>query len=223
MRTVCFAALGVCVAVVVSGCGPVVGEINKEGLQEHDAGRYVEAIGLFKTALNKDITRPSTLYYLGRSYMYLAEDRFRAGNARMARRNLDDAVYNFDRAIAVFPNYEEAIRGKERALVLRGEYDKAMAVIKKSGELLGPSAKHKVMLARQYEERGDHDNALLAYRQAVIVEPLNAWAHAELGRFYRRLNRRQDAVASLTRAYRIDPREDRVAADLKALGGWPPQ
>jgi tetratricopeptide (TPR) repeat protein len=208
---------------VICGCGPVVGEINQEGLQEYHAGRYIEAIGLFKTALHKDITRPSTLYYLGRSYVGLAEERFRAGNARMARRNLDDAIYFYDRAIAVFPNYEEAIHGKNRALELRGEYDKALDVIEKSADLLGPTARHKLMLAREYEQRADYDNALLMYRQAIAVEPLNAWAHAEFGRFYKRIDRRQDAIAELTRAYHIDPKDTRVAAELQALGAWPPQ
>jgi len=221
MRTACCAALLLWVA-VTSGCGPVVGEINQEGLTEYHAGRYIEAIGLFKTALRKDIARPSTLYYIGRSYVGLAEERFRRGNARMARRNLDEAVYYYDRAMAAFPNYEEAIRGKSRALELRGEYDKALAAVKKSMDLLGPSAKHKITIARQYEERGDFDNALLAYRQATILEPLNAWAHAEFGRFYRRINRRDDAIAELSRAYRIDPKRADVDADLKALGAWPP-
>lgn len=220
MRMVCF-AVGVCSLVAMVGCGPVVGQINEQGVQEYRSGRYVESIGLFKTALDKDPTRPSTLYYLGRSYTALAEQRFREGDARMARRNLDDAVYYFDRAIAVFPDYDEAIRGKNHALELRGEYDKAMDVVTKSADLLGPSARRKVMIAREQEQRGDLDAALRTYRQAVIQEPLNAWVHAEYGRFYRRLDRRDEAVDQLRRAYKLDPDEPGVVRDLKELGGWP--
>jgi len=221
MRLTGWAALAIIGAAATCGCGPVVHEINREGLQEYHAGRYIESIGLFKTALKKDITRPSTLYYLGRSYTALAEERFRDGNARMARRNLDDAVYYFDRAVAVYPGYDEAIQAKSKALSLRGEFDKAVKSVQHSADLLGPTAKHKIMVARAHEERGDYDNALLAYRQAIAVEPLNAWAHAELGRFYKRLNQNDKAIAELTRAYRIKPNEAGVALELKALGAWP--
>jgi protein O-GlcNAc transferase len=141
----------------------------------------------------------------------------------MARRNLDDAVYYFDRAVSVYPGYDEAIQAKSRALSLRGEYDKAIRSVKRSADLLGPTAKHKIMLARAHEERGDYDNALLAHRQAIAVEPLNAWAHAELGRFYKRISRNDKAIAEFTRAYRIRPDESGVALELKALGAWPVQ
>lgn len=224
MRLAFRAGVGLTVAITmayVGGCGPVVGEINQEGLKEYNAGRYIEAIGLFKTALNKDITRPETLYYTGRAYVGLAEERFRAGNPRMARRNLDDAVYYFDRAIQAFPGYLEAVQGKNRALELRGEYDKAIETLKESEKLLGPSAAYKIMIARDYEQRGDHDNALTAYRQAIALEPLNAVAHAELGRFYQRIGRKQDAIDELVRAHRINPDRADVADDLRALGAWP--
>ncbi|MBN1342077.1 MAG: tetratricopeptide repeat protein [Phycisphaerae bacterium] len=222
MRTVWSGAAIACL-VVLSGCGPVVKEVNQEGLRDHYAGRYVEAIGMFKTALEKDPGRPSTLYYMGRSYMCLAEERFRDGNARMARRNLDDAVYAFDRAIAQFPNYDEAIQARAKALAMRGEYDKSLKSVKQTMDLLGPTAKNKITLAQQYEQAGDFDNALLTYRQAVAIEPLNAWAHAECGRFYKRIDRRKDAVDELTRAYRLNPQESGVEAQLKVLGAWPPQ
>jgi tetratricopeptide (TPR) repeat protein len=225
MKLAFCAAVGVFSAaplLVTIGCGPVVGEINQDGLREYNAGHYIEAIGLFKTALNKDITRPETLYYIARAYVGLAEERFREGNARMARRNLDDAVYFYDRAIQAFPGYDEAIQGKARALEMRGEYDKAIQASKTAEQLLGPSAKYKLMLAHEYEQRGDFDNALSNYRQAVAVEPLNPSAYAELGRFYKRIGRKEDAIAELTRAYRMSAGKTDVADDLRALNAWPP-
>lgn len=220
MRIFCSATLAVCLT-VASGCGPVVKEINAEGLREYHAGRYVESIGVFKTSLKKDIARPSTLFYLGRSYMALAEERFRDGNSRMARRNLDDAVYYLDRAISLFPNYDEALMAKNRALELRGEYDKAMAVVKESADLLGPSAKTKIRVAKEYEQRGEIDEALRTFRLAVAGEPLNPRARLELARFYMRINRRNDAISELRRAYRLDQSLPEVVIELKAVGAWP--
>lgn len=222
MRSLCICAL-LAATVAVSGCGPVVKEINQEGLREHYAGNYIDAIGLFKAALEKDRARPSTLYYIGRSYTALAEKRFRDGDARMARRNLDDAVFYFDRALGLFPNYEEAIREKNKALELQGEYDKALKEVKANVGLLGPSANTKILLAKEYEQRGDYDNALNHYRQAIAIEPLNGVAHAELGKFYLRINRKDDAASSLSRAYRLKPDLPGVVAQLKALGAWPPE
>ncbi len=220
-RLACFVALGMCLGVSV-GCGPVVGEINQEGLQEYNKANYIEAIGQFKTALIKDPDRPETLYYLARSYVGLAEQRFRDGNSRMARRNLDESVYYFDRAIAAFPGYDEAIKGKTRALELRGEYDKAIAALKQSEQMLGPTAKYKIMLAHQYEQQGDFDNALMSLRQAAAIEPLNASVYTELGRFYKRIGRKGDAIGELARAWRMSGGKEDVADDLRALDAWPP-
>ena len=79
------------------------------------------------------------------------------------------------------------------------------------------------MLASEFEQRGDADNALLAYKQAVAMEPGNARPHYELGLFYAKLNRREEAIDHLDQAYRLDPKQAQVADELKRLGAKVPE
>jgi cytochrome c-type biogenesis protein CcmH/NrfG len=53
----------------------------------------------------------------------------------------------------------------------------------------------------------------------VAVEPDNAMAHAELGRFLARQKRYAAAVRALENAYRFDPSEPGVVADLATYQG----
>ena len=62
------------------------------------------------------------------------------------------------------------------------------------------------------------DQAQLAFRQAVAVEPNNAAAHAELGLFYLRLGNKTEARESLRRAYELDKHTPGVTQALAQLG-----
>ena len=116
---------------------------------------------------------------------------------------------------------QEALRGKNRALELRGYADEALAEARWANTFVGPSATQQIFLASELEERGDLSGALLRYRQAVAMEPNNPNALVEMGRFLVRRGRTQEALVHLKKAYSIDPAQISAAEVLLTLEGSP--
>lgn len=214
-----FAGLGFCGACL--GSEATFDELVGEGIREYEAGRYAEAVAMFKTATEKDPERPEPAYELGRCYLAMADRQFAENDLAAALRYCDDAVASFDKAIAAFPGYSRAVQGKAEALTLKGKHAAAFEIAHWVAAQSGFRAKKLILKGRQYLDAGDLDNALLAYKQAVAVEPENARAQAELGLFYMRLNNTAEAVRRLRRAYELEPGAPGVFAALMKLGAAP--
>jgi len=210
------------VMLAVVGCSvQTVSDLNQMGLAEYRAGNYAHAKAYFTQAWEKDRYRPVTLYNLGSCAMEMARERFDGGNVVGALRYLDDAIGWFDSAIAAFPGYAEAQDAKVRALELQGNYRSALAEAEWIDENVGPAARQKLVLARHHERRGDADQALLCYRQAVAMQPESAYAHAELGKFYMRRGQTENAIAELQIAYQLNWQQPGVVDSLAELGASP--
>ena len=136
-----------------------------------------------------------------------------------AVRELEQAIACYDQAIEAYPGYEAASEEKADAQKLKGRYDQALETSIWAKENAGRTVEQIIRVAQEYEEHGDVDRALVIFRQAIAVEPGNALAHAELGRFFIRMHRYADALTALEEAYRLDPAEPGVAADLAMVRG----
>lgn len=207
--------------VLTTGCEPTYEQLRSEGYREMNRGDLVAARGVFKAAIDKRPESADVLYSIGRIYQAFAEQALQNENPVGAMRNLDHALAYYDRAIEAYPGYEVALRGKNRAYELRGQSEKALAIAQWAATNAGPNARQHGFLAGELEQRGDLDNALLRYRQAIKMEPKNAKAHLELARFYLRNNRRQEAAESLQIAYNLDSSLPGVVTELKKLGYEP--
>jgi len=73
-------------------------------------------------------------------------------------------------------------------------------------------------LAKDYAGKEDVDHALANYAKAIEVAPTDAWARAELGRYYMGLGRNDDAIEQLKQARALNPSEPGVAEALARLG-----
>jgi tetratricopeptide (TPR) repeat protein len=203
----------------LAGCFPHAQEYYEEGLREYRAGNYDAAAGMFKASLDINPEKQEAAYYLARCARRRAEQRFADGFYPGAVRELDQAIQYYDQAIEAYPGYTAAIEEKVAALELKGRYDDALETSIWAKENAGRTVEQIVNVAREYEERGDVDRALIVLRQAIAVEPDNAKGHAELGRFFMRLQRYDDALRALEHAYELDPAEPGVANDLAMLRG----
>lgn len=218
-----FIVVGLAVC-VFNGCSdpkPTFNEVMDEGLREYEAGRFAEAVAMFKMAAEKDpeVSEPS--YQLGRCYLAMANQQFSENDIAGALRKCDRAIAAFDKAIAAFPGYSRAVTGKADALKLKGQHLAAFEIARWVAAQSGFRAKKLILEARQYADSGDLDNAQLAYKKATAVEPNNARAHAELGLFYLRLNNEPRAITHLQRAYELNPGAPGVFATLMRLGATP--
>jgi len=212
-----------CVALVVAaaGCGPSYLELRRHGQAAVLESEYALARSFFEMAEEKQPQRAENLHDLGDCSIILAREQFVMGNQAAAMREVDRAIAYFDRAITTQPGHRAALKGKNIALELKGQFDEALRQVQWAAEFVGPSAEQQVWLAREHEERGDYDLALRRFRQAVAMEPRSAEAHIAFAEFLLRRNNERAAVAHYQIAYRIDPSNRRAAEPLIARNALP--
>ena len=202
------------------GCAPKASfeELRLEGQQAMIAQEYAVARKFFVLAEERIPKDPVNLHDLGDCCLYFARTRFEERNYPAAMREVDRGIGYYDRAIRSQPGFSAALLGKNIALELKGQFEQAVKVAEWAVEFVGPSARQQIFLAREMEERGDLDAALLRLQQAIAMEPNNPAAHAEIGRFFLRSGMRERAIAHLRKAYALDPTKSDVLNDLAQLG-----
>jgi Flp pilus assembly protein TadD len=131
------------------------------------------------------------------------------------------AGYFFGLAIETYPGYMAAIQQKAEVLEMKGQYEDAVRLAIWAKDNVGTDRGQLIMLAQKLAEGGDYDNALVRLKQAVALDPHDAYANAELGRFYVMIGRRDDGIDALQRAYRLNPSEPGVIDLLAELGFAP--
>lgn len=207
------------VLLLAFGCEPTARSYHSEGLAEYRAGDYDAARAMFRQAVLEQPEKQESAYYLARCCRISAERKSAQGDIPGALRELDEAVFYYGQAIEAYPGYAAAVEEKADALELKGRYAEALRLSIWAKDNAGRTVRQLVNVAREFEQRGDMDTALTRYRQAVAVEPDNALARAELGRFLARQKRYRQAVTVLEQAYRLDPSEPGVVSDLATYRG----
>jgi tetratricopeptide (TPR) repeat protein len=186
------------------------------------AGMYAPARYMFEQAETFRPRRLENLHDLGVCSVIVARQKFDEMNHAAAMRELDKAIAYYSRAIEVHPGHQAAIEGKNVALKLKGQFEEALRHVEWVAKFVGPSARQYVFLARELEERGDMDGALLAYRQAVAVEPNNPEGHVAFAKFLLTCKDDEAAVYHLRMAYYLDPSNAWVIDQLASRGAVPP-
>jgi len=204
-----------------TGCGPTYRQLRHQGQQALLDGAYGPARMFFVQADQRKPRQVDNLHDLGACSVMLARERLAQMNHAAAMRELDDAIAYYDRAIDTHPGFQAAIEGKSVALKLKGEMDKALEHAEWAARTVGPSARQFLFLARELEERGDTDAALLRYRQAVAVEPRNPEPHRAMAQFLLTHGNEPAAVAHLRIAYRLDPSDRWVMEQLARRSALP--
>ena len=217
MRVVLSSVL-VVISVSAGGCGPDFRQLRRDGQTALRARDYVAAQERFQQAYRMWPEDAANLCDMGTLATIYAKQRLAEENQPAALRELDRAINYFARAIKAHPGLQQAWRGKNEALELKGRADLALRDAEWAMAFVGPSARQQLFLAGELEERGDLDGALLRYRQAVAMEPNNPRAHAEFGTFLHRMENDEMAIVHLNRAYTLSPVEPGVAKLLTELG-----
>ncbi len=200
---------------VLVGCTPDVSEIREVGVDQYRNHQYFDSMATMRHALDLSPSDPVANYYMGLNYRVMAERRFKEGDAIGARKRADRAVYYFTQAIATWPNYMAAVSAKNEALEARGKYEKALDVASTVAHNNKGVAEHYIYLADEYRQRGDFDNALSNYNQALSLSGENSRAYLGLGHLYRTVGDTAMARENLRRAVQIDP-SNAEAAELLA-------
>jgi len=97
----------------------------------------------------------------------MAKGHILAGVLYLNDRDADAALKQFDRALEIDPRSNDAKTGKGGALVLKGEFDKAIALLEEAA-VANPYAQMTYYeLGKAYEKKGESEKAIKMYRRAI--------------------------------------------------------
>jgi len=143
---------------------------------------------------------------------------FQQGSAFLERydkeENLNGAMQDFQAALAKDTNYSPAYAGLGLAYLLKYQanrdkqlLDNAFSNAKQAVDLNGQLADNRVSLGRVLVEKGDADKAEAEFKQALMVDPLNASAQRGLGDVERARKHWPEAETFYKRAIDLRPKD----------------
>jgi tetratricopeptide (TPR) repeat protein len=206
-----------CLSFVLAGCAQDLDDLRVQAIDQFRARQYVESMATLRQILEIERSDAEANYYMGMNYRAMAARKFRDGDIPAARRELDTSILYFAQAIKSWPNYMAAADAKNEAFEARGKYDEALAVTHRVAQNNRGISEHFVVLANEYRERGDYDNALRCYKLALSTAPDSSRAYSEMGRLYLRVGDRVLAMDAFRKAYELNSAEPGVADTLAQL------
>lgn len=144
----------------------------------------------------KDVIRKSPLK--ARGYNGL-------GLAYYNRREHDQAIEAFARAIALHPAYGVAYNNLGNALYWKGLVDQAVEVQSKAIALDPNNPAFHDNRGLSYAAKGDLDRAIADFERAIALDPSAASAHHNLGSVYHRLRQYGRAIEEYSRSISREP------------------
>ncbi|MDZ4224728.1 MAG: tetratricopeptide repeat protein, partial [bacterium] len=106
------------------------------------------------------------------------------GISFLSRGDLDKAVFEFQTATELAPQYAEPVSNLGVICKIRGEYDKSLSYFNKAAKIDKHYAAPWSHIAAVYLATGKPREALKAAKKAVKIDPLLADAHYNLGIAY---------------------------------------
>ncbi len=156
-----------------------------------EQGHFANAMPCLESALGSDPENPDTHYLLSR--VARSED------------NLELVIKHLERARALNPDFEFALRDLARALFECGYADRAVQVIEDGLRRFPESADFHYYLGNIKSARKDYEGAIASYQNALLYEPDYAEVHYNIGHALIEARCAEQALPSLDRALAINP------------------
>jgi spermidine synthase len=106
------------------------------------------------------------------------------GNTYSVKGNLDQAIENYQKALAINPRYEKVLCNLGDAYIGKKMFDEAISACEKAIKLNPSYAKAYYNLGAAYASQGRMDEAITNFKRAITVEPYYAKAQYNLGIAY---------------------------------------
>jgi len=148
-----------------------------------------------------------------------AEPHSSLGHAHFHEYEWADAEREFQRSIALNPNYPSAHLYYANYLVAMGRYEEALAEAKKALALDPVSLTAQTNVAITYYRAGRYDQGVEEARRVLDIETTYAHAHYVLGRAYVQKGMYREAIRSARRAVALEGGNVRYVASLTHICG----
>ncbi|MBM4091834.1 MAG: tetratricopeptide repeat protein [Planctomycetes bacterium] len=135
---------------------------------------------------------------------------FQRGRVHFARNEMQEARNAFERAVAMKPDYDEALAWLGRTLLAGGDAQAAIAPLREATRLNPKCFEALDGLGRAYQTAGMAAEARSVWERAVQLAPENVDARLQLAELLLAGNRRQEALEQLRAAEKTDPQSARV-------------
>ena len=128
-----------------------------------------------------------------------------------------EALRSFETAIALSPSSSVSLARAGAASQMLGDNTRALEYYERANAIQ-PRAESFSSMGTIYYSLGDYEKAAAAYEGAVLIRPLGAITHRNLGDAYARLGRRDDALRAYRQAVRLADGEVSVSpGDARAI------
>jgi protein O-mannosyl-transferase len=130
---------------------------------------------------------------------------YNLGNALLQKGQVDDAVAQYQKAVEIYPNYQEAHGNLGLALFQKGQVDDAVAQYEKAVEINPNYAAARYNLGNALFQKGQLDEAIDQLQKAVEINPNYAAAHINLGNALFQKGQFDQAIDQFKKAVDINP------------------
>ena len=129
----------------------------------------------------------------------------------------EEALRSFEKAIALSPSSSVSLARAGAASQMLGDNTKALEFYERANAIQ-PRAETFSSMGTIYYSLGDYAKAAAAYEGALLIRPLGATTHRNLGDAYARLGRKADAVRAYRQAVALAEGEVSVSpGDARAI------
>ncbi|MBC8031515.1 MAG: tetratricopeptide repeat protein [Pyrinomonadaceae bacterium] len=160
-----------------------------------DQNRFEDAVRLYNRVIALSATKPHTA----------ATAHLKIGNAYMVQRKFGNAVFGFERAIALNPNYAEAYNNLGEALGELKQYPRAIEVFGKASALDPTLLKAKYNQAVSYDRMRNFRYSEFVFRNLIKSNPAYSLAYDGLAVTLSKAGRGKEAIAFHEKAIALAP------------------
>lgn len=134
-----------------------------------------------------------------------AEDYYNRGNQYKDQGNLEQAIYDYSKAIKVNSKHAKAYYNRANSYVKQGKLSQAIEDYQKAVEINPQYTEAYYNMGNTYEKQGNLPQAIASYSRALETNPKYSAAYCNRGNVYQAQGNLQQALDDYNKAIEINP------------------